>query len=169
MATTNVIKENRFQPPARRIVRAEFTHTESGLVWEFGPLFVVDGTDVQADLDARSVGIEEKILSRERNLLVQDVYSGADPAVLESPAYTRAEIDTILMKRTCNLVNSDDEDKAAKLDLIAPWMDEYSDAQVAAAIGWTEPQVLDIRAQITAQRAATDGLGHSQPRFEGVD
>ena len=169
MATTNTITEDRFQPPSRRIVRAEYTHTESGIVWPFGPMFVVDGTDVQADLDARADGIEEKILSRERTRLVNSVYAGTDPADLESTAFTRAEIDVLLMKRTCNLVNSNDEDKAWKIDTIAPWMDQYSDAEVATAIGWTVEQVADVRAQITAHRTASDGLGHDQPRFEGVD
>jgi len=169
MATTNTITENRFQPPSRRIVRAEYTHTESGLIWQFGPMFVLDGTDVQADLDARTDDIEEKILSRERTRLVNSVYAGTDPAALESPAFTRSEIDVILMKRTCNLVNSDDEDKAWKIDTIAPWMDQYSDTEVATAIGWTIEQVADVRAQITAHRTASDGLGHEQPRFEGVD
>ena len=169
MAVTNTITEDRFQPPSRRIVRAEYTHTESGLIWPFGPMFVVDGTDVQADLDARADGIEEKILSRERTRLVNSVYTGTDPADLESTAFTRAEIDVLLMKRTCNLVNSDDEDKAWKIDSIAPWMDQYSDAEVATAIGWTIEQVTEVRAQITAHRTASDGLGHEQPRFEGVD
>jgi hypothetical protein len=169
MATTNTITENRFQPPSRRIVRAEYTHTESDLIWQFGPMFVLDGTDVQADLDARAEGIEEKILSRERTRLVESVYAGTDPADLESTAFTRAEIDVLLMKRTCNLVNSNDEDKAWKIDTIAPWMDQYSDTEVATAIDWTVEQVADVRAQITAHRTASDGLGHEQPRFEGVD
>ncbi len=159
----DVIQKNGY-----RKVRYRYTEATSGEIHEVGPVLLAPGVDAQVDANQRLAFLEDKLIADDLRVALDQCTEGANP---DTVPLRYASRDALRFRVIASLLNRcrDEHQEPDKFYAIVNSLDKidnYSDAQVAAIVGWTEAEIASLRATLKQLASAISNLDHGKPEIE---